>query len=77
MDVDHAFAPVILDGESLTIVPTLTGSVEGLDMKLESLDPATGATGQADLGDTRGYTADWRRTAVYTASPPASGNFPR
>ena len=45
-------------GESLTIVPTLTGSVEGLDVKLESLDPATGATGQADLGDTRGYTAE-------------------
>ena len=45
-------------GESIRVVSTLIGSADGLAVKLESRDPVTGAIGNAELGDTRGYTQE-------------------
>ena len=45
-------------GESIRVASTLIGSTEGLTVKLEGRDPITGATGNAELGDTRGYTQE-------------------
>lgn len=45
-------------GESIRVASTLIGSAEGLAVKLESRDPITGATGNVELGDTRGYTQE-------------------
>ena len=57
-------------GDSLTIAAKAVGSAEGVTVKLESLDSATGATGQASLDDTRGYTeAELARLASSAASP--------
>ena len=46
-------------GESIRVASTLRGSAEGLAVKLEGRDPITGATGNAELGDTRGYTQEF------------------
>ncbi len=45
-------------GESVRVASTLIGSVDGLAVKLESRDPVTGALGNVELGDTRGYTPE-------------------
>ena len=43
-------------GSSVQILPRLIGSYEGYTATLSKLDTASGATGKANLDDTRGYT---------------------
>ena len=71
MDADHSLAPVVLDGESLTIekvvsVARYNAPVELSESCYEGIDRAR-ALVERSCG----------RTAGSTASPRASGNSPR
>lgn len=73
-------------GESIRIASTLIGSAEGLAVKLEGRDPITGATGNVELGDTRGYTQELleqkrkdatsaEEAAIWASVEPQSGSL--
>ena len=77
---------LISSGESIEISPRVIGSIDGFTAVLVKVDTTTGATGRANLGDTRGYTAesiaanasaatDSRVAAVWKEAKPEVGSF--
>ena len=59
-------------GEGVRVAPVIQGSKEGVEVTLNRIDPATGALGNADLVDTRGYTQEV--LDAYAAAAEAKGN---
>jgi len=83
-----ALSVLLASGESIRVLPKVSGSTEGVSVTLYNYNAATGAMGLARLNDTRGYTTEYiaerianapsaEEAEVWRAVEPADGSFTR